>query len=214
MLTVLHGDNLIASYNTLQKLKKEFGGEVITLDAKNLTGQELEEKAGQKALFESQKLVILEGSPKANLVPTINQLAASQEIIIWLDKKLTTTTLKGKVLEFKDTTQTNFKLADAFTRRDLKGALQELGTLFKEKTPAELIVGLLTRQMKLILQIKSGDLAGINPYVIQKIKIHQGKWSKEDLLKGFEELLLVDQRIKTGRMDSQSALFNFLTKVL
>lgn len=214
MLTLLHGDNLIASYNLLQKYKQDFSGEIVTLDAKTTTQTELEETLGQNALFESSKLVILEGNPKAGLVEAINKLSNSFDIIVWADKKITAAAYKGKILELKDTTNTNFKFADSFTARDLKNSLKELQTLIAEKTPSELIVGILTRQLKLILQVLEGETTSINPYVVSKIKIHLKKWTPQQVKRGFKELLEVDHSLKTGRIDSQSALFNFLTKVL
>src|SRR3990167_2285828 len=102
MLTVLHGDNLIASYNLLQKYKKDFNGEIVTLDAKTTTPAELLETLGQDALFDSSKLVILEGNPKAGLLEAINKGSTSFEIIVWADKKITTGSFKGKILELKD----------------------------------------------------------------------------------------------------------------
>lgn len=214
MLTVLHGDNLIATYNLLQKYKQDFSGEIVTLDAKTTIPKELEEALGQSALFESSKLVILEGNPKAGLVEAINKLSNSFDIIVWADKKITTTSFKGKILELKDTTNTNFKFADSFTSRDLKNALKDLQTLLDSKTPSELIVGILTRQLKLILQILEGETGGINPYVVSKIKAHLGKWTSKEVKRGFEELLEVDHSLKTGRIDPKDGLMNFLIKVL
>ncbi len=214
MLTVLHGDNLIASYNLLQKYKKDFSGEIVTLESKSTTPKELEEVLGQSALFDTSKLVILEGNPKANLVEAINALAASFDLIVWADKKITTTPFKGKILELKDTTNTNFKFADSFTSRDLKNSLHDLQTLLDEKTPSELIVGILTRQLKLIMQVLDGEVSNINPYVVSKIKIHLKKWTPEKVKKGLKELLVIDHHLKTGRIDPQSALFNYLTKTL
>lgn len=214
MLTVLHGDNLIASYNLLQKYKKDFSGEVVTLEAKTTTPKELEEVLGQSALFDVSKLVVLEGNPKAGLIEAINTLSTSNDLIVWADKKITTTAFKGKILELKDSTNTNFKFADNFTARDLKNSLRDLQTLLDEKTPSELIIGILTRQLKLILQILDGEVGGINPYVVSKIKVHLKKWTPDLVKNALADLLVVDHHLKTGRIDPQSALFNYLTKLL
>lgn len=214
MITLLHGDNLAASYNWLQNLKKTFTGEILTLNAKNLTTVGLGEAIGQNALFTTSKLIVIEGLPKTSLVTAINEVGQYSEIIVWLDKKTTTTSLKAKVIEFKDSSAgANFKLADSFTARDFKACIHEFNNLLAQKTPPELIVGILSRQLKLMIMVKDAALSGINPYVVQKIKAHEKKWTQQQLKEMLEGLLKVDHQIKTGRMEASHALFNYLAQL-
>jgi hypothetical protein len=215
MVTLLHGDNLIASYTKLQSLKNDFDGEIVTLEAKSLTPKLLQETIGQTALFHASKLVVIEGLPKANVIGVINQVGDQAEIIIWLDRKTAASSLKAKTLEFKDSSsQTSFKLADSLTSRDLKGALRELKRLLEDKTPPELIIGILARQLRLIIQVLDKETSSLNPYVAGKIKENLNSWTKTELKRGLEQLLKVDHQIKTGRMEASHALFNYLTDLL
>lgn len=215
MLTVLHGDNLVATYTALTRLRESFVGEVLSLEAKSLNEKTIEEILGQGDLFAPKKLVIIAGLPKAAFHKILNQFSNDQDIIIWADKKVATGSLKGKVLEFKDTSgNANFKFADNFTGRDLKGSLAELDKLLKDKVPIEIIIGILNRQLTLMVQVFSQVTGGINPYVVQKIKLHQNKWTYEQIKTAFENLLEVDHQSKTGRMEPKTALLTYLIKTL
>jgi hypothetical protein len=214
MITLLHGDNLLSSYNYLQKLKAAFSGEIVTLEAKTLTPKLLEEIAGQQALFTSTKLVIIEGQPKKEVLPTLDSLSG-QELLIWVDKKITPPKIQAKVLEFKDTgSNANFRFGDNFAARDLKASLVDFQTLVEDKIPMELVIGLLHRQLRLMIMLQDGETAGINPYVASKIKPQLKKWQGAELVAAIEKLLLVDHQIKTGRIRPETSLINYLTQVL
>lgn len=214
MWTIIHGDNLVASYTYLLNLKKNFKGEVKELGAKGLDEKELKEVIGQTGLFNASKLVVITGLPSLSIFK-LAPLLEKEELVIWVDKKVNLPGVKAKILEFKDTTsKANFKLADNFSNQDLKGCLKELENLLKEKTPPELIIGILARQIRLMIQVKEGELGGINPYVASKLKGTVPKWQLVGLEKSMEKLLEVDHQIKTGRMEARLALFNYLLETI
>lgn len=215
MLTLLHGDNLAASYSYLLRLKKEFQGEIIDVESKNLTEKLVNEIIGQDSLFTTAKLIVVTGQPLAAVLKNIQLLSSGNEIIIWVDKKIGTSSYKAKILEFKDSSPNpNFKLSDCFANRDLKGCLKELANLGKVKTPSELIIGILARQVRLLLQLKDEDPSGINPYVVSKLRPLLGKWENSELKTGLEKLLELDHKIKAGKMDPGTGLFNYIVETV
>lgn len=215
MLTLLHGDNLVTSYQAYLKAFKTFEGATKQLVAKDLTLKTVAEILGQDSLFSDRLLILIEGWPKADLLKTIEVYGQNQDIIIWVDRKVDHPKIKAKVLEFKDSAGNNsFKFIDSFLAKKAPASLRELEALWVEKIPTELLVGMITRQLRLLIQVKDRDANGVNPYVYQKLQLIEKTWTREEILTTLEALLELDHQIKTGRIEARRGLLNFLTQIL
>lgn len=67
MITIIHGDNILASRKELEKIKNEFKGEIIQLDGATLSETDFIQATQSQAMFASSRLVIIDGLPKFNI---------------------------------------------------------------------------------------------------------------------------------------------------
>ncbi len=207
-LIILHGDNTVASRSTLQqhienaRLK---GCEIRRLDAINLNVQQLSDALGSQELFTSEAVIVIEdlfALPKSGRKDELLRMvsATDQPMIIWEKKTLTTTQLK----QFSSAQIQLFK-----TSSTLFAWLDTLGTPDRSKTYAlfekaiesdgvELCFAMLIRQVRLLMQIKTGVEIKLAPFAISKLHNQAKLFTEQQLLALYHQLVEIDLKQKTS----------------
>ena len=117
MITIIHGENILASRKELEKIKSEFKGEILELDGATLTENIFIQATQSSSMFENSKLIIIDGLPKIELKDD------GCDVIIWAGKKITPPK-NAKVLEFK-TPPSIFKFLNNMTVPNFRAALKD-----------------------------------------------------------------------------------------
>jgi hypothetical protein len=116
MITLLHGENIVASRKKLSDLKSAYE-EVLELNGKTASETDFVQATQSQSMFAAKKLVVIEGIPKFELkVPTC-------DVVIWEDKKIKNT--EGfSALEFK-TPASVFTFLNNMTVQNFRTALKD-----------------------------------------------------------------------------------------
>lgn len=117
-----------------------------------------------------------------------------------------------------------FAVVDAMGNKRCGEALAAIKEMLAAKEPPFRLLAMVTRQFRLLLQVK--DLLGrgcpageiparlkIHPYVARKVASQCENFSRESLLGALQLLLEVDEAVKTGRQEFYPALEIFLLKL-
>ncbi|HYN89176.1 MAG TPA: DNA polymerase III subunit delta [Ardenticatenaceae bacterium] len=110
-----------------------------------------------------------------------------------------------------------FELMDALSQRDTRRALGSLEQLLDGQAAPTYLHFMLTRQIRILLQVKElSELGstiaeirqklGLHPFVVDKALKQVKKFTLEDLEAAFERLLESDIAMKTGRTEPELAL--------
>lgn len=210
MVTILHGENIVASREKLVQLlskAKENQLNIDRLDAKNLNRAELETRLVKQDLFGSKRLIVIEGlhslpksKQKTQLINLIKE--AEIEVILWEKRNLTKTMLK----QFPQAKENHFKLSNALfnwldtVRGDGKNLATQLKKLHQAltKEDAYLCFVMLTRQIRLLIQVKEGNRPPGAPWMIKKLEKQADTFSLKQLLKIHHQLIEIDYAHKTS----------------
>lgn len=224
MLTILHGENIVQSRLTLEKIKEENRRkEIISLDGKKIDLTTLKEALESSSMFEDSRLVILENlfaaRSKIELEKMTNYIALkeySNGLILWEKDSLTKTVLDklkaDKVLEFKPE-QMVFKFLDSLKPDNVQESLLLLTKLLKNDEP-EIAIFMIIKRFRLLLLLKdkvtsgTDDLAKLAPWQVSNLTKQANCFTLESLVIIYHQLLEIDAAEKTGQ-----ASFN-LTKSL
>lgn len=210
-MTIIHGENTVNSREKLIDLintAKTNAVEIIRYDAKELTEAILEETLGSSDLFGTKKLIVIEGLhslPKSNKQKALIQMCTHSgihEIILWEKRDLTKTMLKpfadATVFEFK-ASKTLFSWLDTLGKRsDETKKLQLLHDAIKTDGEYFCFI-MLIRQMRLLIQAKTGEPIGGAPFMITKLKSQANNFNQDELLKTYADLLKMDYAQKTSK---------------
>lgn len=207
-LVILHGDNTVASRTALQQhiaYARAKECEIRHLDAKTLTPAQLGDALGSQELFSTQTCVVIEDlftQPKSARKDALLDVVrrSAQSMIIWEKKTLTATQLKpfssANIQMFK-TSSAMFGWLDALGTKDQA----KMFTLFEkaiESDGVELCFAMLIRQVRLLLQIKTGVEVKLAPFAISKLSNQVKLFSEEQLLRLHEQLVYIDEKQKTS----------------
>ncbi len=146
-------------------------------------------------------------------------------------EKLFCYTLNNDVINMEDidaicTTQiTNeiFDMVNAVAEKKQKRALDRYYNLLALKEPAMRILYLLSRQFRLLMEVKEmagegydkktiASKAGLHPYAVGKYIEQSRSFSQEELRKILEESVDIEERVKTGRLGDVLAVELFIVK--
>ncbi|MBI3887747.1 hypothetical protein HY310_01625 [Candidatus Microgenomates bacterium] len=164
MITLLHGENIVASRNELQNIKDNFKGEIIVLDGKKLTETDFIQVTQSNSMFENTRLVVLEGLVKFDFKDV------SCDVVIWEDKKVTPP-VWVVAKEFK-ITATIWKFLDNMTVPSLRQVLRDNDAQFiflmiVRKYRLEKDTKKLKTLLEIDYQFKTGQLATDFPTAIE-----------------------------------------------
>ncbi len=212
MLTVIHGDNQVASRQKLSELiaaAKRQNHDVVSLEAEKLDRAKLESTLLSDSLFGGSKILVLEGlhslpksKKKDELIDLIS--SASIDIILWEKKSLTKTDFKKlpstvTTFEFKITVKLwNFLDQLSPSQTSKKTQIK----LFREcvtSDGAEFIFAMIARQIRLLIQVKEKQTAKINPYTLSKLNKQAQAFSLEKLLEIHKKLYEIDAKQKQSK---------------
>ncbi len=194
--------------------KKLPGAEYIKIDPDNPQNSP-EELLYGKGLFENRYIVFLDELLSHDLAnhilsnPKAYQLAPHAFVLF--EPNIDSKSLKklekvgAKVYEFKDNKKeklrvNTFVLADCLAERDRKGAFKNFHKLLGEGEDIELLLGVLTWQIRALILAKNSRSAtdsGLKPFPYNKAKKCSEKFSDDEL---FDMLLNLDRSIRMSRM--------------
>ena len=230
MLTLIHGDNQIASRQSLVdqiNQAKATGLEIITLEANKLEVSELQEALGSQSLFGQEKVLVIEGLhslPTSKRKKTLIQLlvSASQtdlpDVILWEKRLLTKTMLKkfpqAKIKEFK-VSQKLWQFLDNLGNHQvtLKKQLALFDTVCQQEE-VHFVYLMIIRQIRLLIQAKEGHFSGA-PFMITKLRKQATYFSLAKLLRLHKKLFQIEtkQKTSTNLLDLKSELDLFLVSL-
>ena len=218
MITVLHGDNTLASRNVLNNLidqaksKLSSSLELLRLDGTKLQPEELIQTLESNALFAVNRLIIIENLFSQIKSKNKNQLIeyfSSQEfseksVVLWERKSITPANLKkltklnAQIQLFK-TPPIIFKFLDSFKPNNQKIVLSFYHQCLKD-SPAEMIFYMLHRRISQLIQAKDEKhKLKAAPWQINRLKSQAKNFDLNQLLKIHSQLLKIDYQIKKGK---------------
>lgn len=214
MITLLHGDNIVASRKAFTDLvsNAKAGGLVVRLEGKTLTPAELGDTLGAQDLFCQKKTVVIEGllsQPKSKRKDEMMAVAANagQDIILWEGKVATPAQLKkfpkARIQAFK-TSSSVFQWLDSL-RPGNESASQQLLHKAIERDGAEMCFAMLTRQVRLLIQMREGVPMKIAPFAVGKLKNQANSFTTKQLLALHSKLVELDYGAKMSRNASDMA---------
>lgn len=210
MLTILHGENVVASRKKLVELLEQLKNNQQTVDrleAKKLSLGILESKLVKQDLFGTEITIVIDelhSLPRSKDKTSLIDLVSKSEVnvILWEKRKLTPTMLK----KFPQAQVFGFKLSNALfswldsLNGNSKHKKQLLTTFHQvlQTEDAHLCLVMLARQIRMLIQVcETGTMAGA-PWMVQKVKIQSRSFNLNQLLKIHQELLEIDLLQKTS----------------
>lgn len=212
MFLILHGDNTALSRSWLSQEiseRQQKGAIIHRLEASQLSVLELESLMGNQMLFADSQVVIIEllhSLPKSKrkdaLIDLLSKHTDDTGIILWEKKKLTAVQLK----KFPQSTPKEAKLSsalfawlDIWHTKDKKNSITALRKAIIQDG-VEICHVMLTRQVRMLLQVKSGEKLKGHPFYIQKIEQQARAVTEPQLLTIHHSLTILDQTNKTGKL--------------
>lgn len=210
MITIIHGDNLIASKDhLLQKINqaKASGIVINRIEASQLTRADLETKLIKKDLFGTEHLLVIEdlhslppSAEKKELISLVSQ--AQLDLILWEKKILT----KSQLAKFPHSQNLMSKVSNNLFiwLEKINGSnknLKEQISLFHKALLTEdvyLCFIMLIRQIRQLIIIKEGNKPTTSPWIINKLTAQARTFELDQLLKTYQKLLAIDFAQKTS----------------
>ncbi|MEA2056795.1 MAG: hypothetical protein U9O78_03795 [Patescibacteria group bacterium] len=208
MITILHGENNIASRQKLVEIMnqaKKNGVVIKRLEAEKLEPPILEEQLVKSDLFGNQRLVVIEklhslrrSKKKKVLIKMVSQ--SQVDVCLWESRKLTKTMLKKisaqKVKLFK-ISGSIFDWLDSIGASNKEKQLKLLKQALI-KNDEYMCFAMLARQIRLLIKAKDGGKVAGPPFVVRKIKRQANQFSFRQLLRIHQQLFEIDKRTKTS----------------
>jgi hypothetical protein len=210
MLTLIHGDNQVASRQqllTLVERAKQAGRTVTTLIADKLERSTLETALLSTSLFGEEKTIVIEGIfslPKSKKKDELIELitAADIEIILWEKKSLGKLDQKKlpntcEVFEYKVTVKLWTFLDQLQPKTSRQQQLLELLHESIAHESAEFVLLMLARQIRLLIQAKeNAPNLKLAPFMLTKLRKQAQAFSLPELLNLHQQLYRIDQHQK------------------
>lgn len=209
MLTIICGEDVVASRDYLSLLKKEYlsnGYEIKIvpreeIDKIQLWMAESQSLFYQKKIFFSERLNQFLKKTDKKTVNVLEKIAKMKDVdlIDWEDVSLWEIKLKkiGKVKEFKPN-QTIFKLQDALYPSNRLGFISLLDSL-SENIEENFIFIMLVRYVRNLIIIKEGSTPSkMQSWQTYKLKSQASLWKTENLINFYEALFKIEIGLKTS----------------
>jgi DNA polymerase III delta subunit len=232
MLYVIYGTDrdkiLTAQRGLLTRLKTENPGiDVFSLSEENYTSEELERYVSSAGLFNQKHIVTLldlleDEDYGESVVGNLAVMADSENYFIIREGKLSVKTAKAcmehadECMEFalpkgsEEKPFSVFSLADSLGNRDKKNLWILYQEALREGLSAEEIHGLLTWQMKTLVQIAKGATAGLKPFVLGKGKRFLSNYKGDEATEKLFELTVMYHEARRGGLELPLALERFI----
>ena len=212
MLTILHGDDIVASRNKLTSVADSFRGyDRLNFVGKNTDITDVIQAFEAQSLFGQKKLILLEEfletKDKLLIASLLNHLKKDQahEVIFWEPKEI-----KGELLAlFPKSVQTFFFKQEQPLFRFLDaigpGNAKQMISLFHEvikRESAELVFYMIIRQFRLLLGVTSGgaisEVKRLAPWQKARLERQARQFSSEKLIIFYRKLFQIERETKTG----------------
>lgn len=234
MITIIHGDDIVSSRNFFLDLKKS-SDNPITINEKNLNFTTILQLLKGSGLFDEQKDIFIE-----ELLSSKKIIADSEKIIdliknskdrnvnFWEKNELTKTNLSAfpnaKVKLFK-VPQNLFYFLDNIKPNNKNNVINFHKTL--DSTDADAVFYMMLRQFRLLIVLRSQDLAlsgtddlqideikRLAPWQKDKLKRQASFFSAGELKSIYNKLFEIDLKIKVGEITNLSrAIDIFLLEI-
>lgn len=216
MITLLHGDNIVASRNYLNQIvdKEKLKGiqDIERLNGETIALEDVKQALESQSLFGSDRLVIVENifsrkksKEKEIITKYLKQSEINNKLIIWEPKSVHPSTIRGLASKFTvrvfKLDPKIFKFLDAISPKNTKQMLILLQQV-KKTDEAELIFYLLHRRISDLIVAK--DLRGRGfekrqNWQISRLLNQSSRFSMEQLISLHNKLYETDYQIKTGK---------------
>ena len=229
MIYIIHGDSTDESRNYYYEFKKSYPN-LSTISGLNINNDELEHLFQGGNLFFEDKNIAVEnllsknkaGKPLDETIDILNTHSKDANIILWEEKEIGKKSLdkfpKAQIQFFKIP-----KLIFNFLDSILPGNGKNLVVLFHkllENNAVEIIIYMMTRQLRLLIAIKDkgesiDEILKMAPWQKGRIEKQAGLFKKEALISLYSKLYKIDSSQKTGKlsMPVESAIDIFLLDI-
>lgn len=211
-MIILHGEDTTTSYRKLSELIEKYknrGIEVIIKDAGELDPTGLRQLTQTTDLFGSTRCLVIKnllGGVKAKqkeLFIKILSAVDDMDVILLENKKISETQLKSFPKAVVETFTINpviFKFLDILRPGNTRVILLSWNKLLDLGHEPEYVFAMLVRQIRLLIQAKSGASYLKIPPFPKKLVISQAEhFTLNQLLDLHHDLYEMDKRIKTGQ---------------
>lgn len=213
MIIIIHGDDIAASRKALQEeIEKQKGDEIIRLDGKKLSRSELIPAFESRSLFAEKKVIVIENflangitKEKQAHLAYLGKFVSTFSILLWEDRKIDKTAIKKYLTDAKEQAYVFpallFRFLDSFGASTPSSLVMSFHTLTRTQD-AELIFALLLRLVRQLILAKDmgsqafGKLPG---WQAEKYLKQASRWSVDELIVIYRQLLTIDVKIKTGQ---------------
>jgi DNA polymerase III delta subunit len=211
MLTILHGDNIVASRSELVRLKETAKDkEIRDINGKNIDQSDLRQAVESLSLFGNTILIVIENTFSSIgrkekqiklLSEIINTASNTVDIILWEPKELGKTVLgefKKANIQIYKTPAIIFEFLDALVPQRTKQIL----TVFEktaEAVPAELILYMIQMRIRHLIQIKDQITPEkMSPWQAMRLTNQAKSFTMDKLLSMRTKLIDLEYSLKTG----------------
>jgi len=225
MFTLIHGQDQVSSRQALLKVKSERAlGEVVLWDGAQPPVAFLLEHQGSPLLGQRSLLVFDSGKKEPlweeeAFLRSLKKSAEEVDAVFWLGEELGQSSgllqvlkeSKAQVLLFRERVpQKVFPFLEALAARNTRLALERLHALLDQDWEPIFLVAMVAYQLRTLLRVKLGAVAGLSPYVASKSRSRVGRFSESGLVRLFEETMEADYKLKTSQ-GSDTLILDSLT---
>lgn len=227
-MLIIHGEDIVSSYKKLTEVIESFKKnqiEVVIKEAQELDPTALRQESSSANLFGISKCLVIKNlltgskaKSKDVLIKIISQIVDT-EVVLFENKKLTETLLKtfpkAKV-EAYNINPVIFKFMDLLRPGNTRNILTGWNRLLELDHEPEYVFAMLVRQIRLLIQAKSGpSYLKMKPYPKKLITDQAVKYDLGHLLDLHRSLYEIDKKVKTGTspLSIDQLLVQFLLRI-
>ncbi len=227
-MLIIHGEDIVSSYKKLTEVISECKKnqlEVIIKDAHELDPTSLRQESSATNLFGTTKCLVIKNLLSGNkakskdlLVKIVSKIQDT-EVVLFEAKKVSASVLKTFPSAKVETSSINpviFKFLDLLRPGNSQNVLSGWTRLLQLDHEPEYIFAMLVRQIRLLIQAKSGpSYLKMAPYPKKMITQQATKYDINHLLDLHQSLYEIDKKIKTGRssLPLEQLLVQFFLKL-
>lgn len=211
MLTILHGDDIVASRNELNRIRAAAPDkEIRDINGKDIKEDELRQAVESLSLFGNTMLVVIENlfsgigrkEKQITLLSGILKNAStSVDIVVWEPKELGKTALTqlgGATIRAFKTPPIIFEFLDAIRPNSTKNLLVIFEKTIETVAP-ELVLYMLGTRIRQLIQVKDGLTPGkMSPWQAMRLTNQVKSFTMDKLLIMHTRILNLEYAFKTG----------------
>lgn len=222
-MIIIHGDNQFESRRQLGTIitqYKQDGFAITRLEAAKITLAALDDAFGTTSLFAQPQLIIIEGvhslptsQKKKEILQKIvaftkqvrSESESAKTCVLWESRTLTKPMLKpfvelGAFVKEYPISQTLFRWLDSLST-DQHTKKMQLTLLAKtiEQENEFVIFTMLCRQIRLLLEVKTGGMPKVAPFILTKLQKQARVFTEEQLLAAHKKLYILDLQMKSSK---------------